>query len=71
MTQHIAKGRPKGSPKTGGREKGSAGLRVLLTLPKATVERIASNTQTSPTEKELRVFLLKAVDEFLEGQDRI
>lgn len=68
MTPTRPKGRPKGCEKTGGRTKGSNGSRVFVTLPKAVVEKIAAYLQTAPAEKDFRVFILKAVEDFLEGQ---
>lgn len=44
-------------PKTGGRQKGSGGVRVFVTIPKATAEKMPSNA------KELKGAVLDAVIE--------
>lgn len=50
------KGRPPGQPKTGGREKGTGGRRLFVTLPKAQAERLQGYT-----DKELRALIVETL----------
>ena len=51
------KGRPPGTPKTGGREKGTGGRRLFVTIPKAQAEALQGRT-----DKEVRALILKALE---------
>lgn len=57
------KPKTKKRPKTGGRQKGSGGVFVRLTIPKETAERLPSNA------KELRGFLLDAALEKIQSDN--
>lgn len=50
-------------PKTGGRQKGSGGVRVFVTIPKETAQQLPSNA------KELRAEILNAIIERLKKQN--
>ena len=50
-------------PKTGGRQKGSGGVRVFVTIPKETAQQLPSNA------KELRAEILNAIVERLKKQN--